>query len=49
MGDLTRVALAIVTLGLVATVAVNGSNSAKVVQSVTGGFATDIGAAEKGK
>ena len=49
MGDLTRVALAIVTLGLVATVVVNGSNSAKVVTSVTGGFANDIGAAEKGK
>jgi hypothetical protein len=49
MGDLTRVALAIVTLGLVATVVVNGSNSAKVVNSVTGGFAKDISAAEKGK
>jgi len=48
MGDLTRVALAIVTLGLVATVVVNGANSAKVVSSVTGGFGNDISAAEKG-
>ena len=48
MGDLTRVALAIVTLGLVATVVVNGANSAKVVSSITGGFGNDISAAEKG-
>lgn len=48
MGDVTRVALAIVTLALVATVVVNGSNSAKVINSVTGGFAKDIGQAEKG-
>jgi hypothetical protein len=48
MGDVTRVALAIVTLGLVATVVVNGANSAKVVSSVTGGFGNDISAAEKG-
>jgi hypothetical protein len=48
MGDLTKVALAIVTLGLIATVVVNGSNSAKVVNSVTGGFGSDITAAEKG-
>ena len=48
MGDITKVALAIVTLGLVATVVVNGPNSAKVVTSVTGGFGNDISAAEKG-
>lgn len=49
MGDVTRVALAIVSLGLVATVVVNGANSAKVIGAVTGGFAQDLGAAEKGK
>ena len=48
MGDLTRVALAIVTLGLVATLVVNGPNTAKVVTSATGGFANSITAAEKG-
>lgn len=48
MGDLTRVALAIVTLGLVATLVVNGPNTAKVVTSATGGFANSISAAEKG-
>lgn len=49
MGDLTRVALAIVTVGLIATVVVNGANSAKVVGAVTGGFANDLKAAESGK
>lgn len=48
MGDITKVALAIVTLGLVATVVVNGPNTAKVVTAGTGGFANDITAAEKG-
>jgi hypothetical protein len=48
MGDLTKVALAIVTLGLVATVIVNGPNSAKVINAATGGFANDLRAAEKG-
>jgi len=48
MGDLTRVALAIVSLGLVATIVVNGPNTAKVVAAGTGGFANDITAAEKG-
>lgn len=48
MGDAVKVATAIVALGLVATVIVNGANSAKVVTSVTGGFANDLTAAEKG-
>ena len=48
MGDLTRVALAIVTLGLVATLVVNGPNTAKVVGAATGGFSNSITAAEKG-
>lgn len=48
MGDLTKVALAIVTLGVIATAVVNGSNTAKVVSSITGGFGNDLTAAEKG-
>lgn len=48
MGDLTKIALAIVSLGLVATVVVNGPNTAKVIGAATGGFANDISAAEKG-
>jgi hypothetical protein len=48
MGDLTKVALAIVSLGLVATIVVNGPNTAKVIQAGTGGFANSITAAEKG-
>ena len=48
MGDLTKIALAIVTLGVVATVVVNGPNSAKVIQATTGGFSNSITAAEKG-
>lgn len=49
MGDLTKIALAIVSLGLVATLVVNGPNTAKVIQASTGGFATDLSAAEKGR
>ena len=48
MGDLTRVALAIVSLGLVATIVVNGPNTAKVVSATTSGFGSDISSAEKG-
>jgi galactokinase/mevalonate kinase-like predicted kinase len=48
MGDLSKIALAIVTLGLVATLVVNGANTAKVIGAGTGGFATDLTAAEKG-
>ena len=48
MGDITKVALAIVTLGLVATLVVNGPNTAKVIQASTGGFSNSITAAEKG-
>jgi len=48
MTDITKVALAIVTLGLVATLVVNGPNTAKVIQAGTGGFASSITAAEKG-
>jgi hypothetical protein len=48
MGDLTKVALAVTTIALVATLVVNGPNTAKVVTSATGGFANSISAAEKG-
>jgi hypothetical protein len=48
MGDITKVALAIVTLGLVATLVVNGPNTAKVVSAGTGGFTSSLTAAEKG-
>lgn len=48
MDGVTKVALAIVSLGMVATVVVNGSNTAKVVTATTNGFAGSISAAEKG-
>jgi hypothetical protein len=48
MGDLTKIALAIVALGLVATLVVNGPNTAKVVSSASGGFSNSLSAAEKG-
>jgi hypothetical protein len=48
MGDLTKVALAIVTLGLAATLVVNGPNTAKVVTATGGAFSNSITAAEKG-
>jgi hypothetical protein len=48
MSDVTKIALAIVSLGLVATLVVNGSNTAKVVTATTGGFSNSITAAEKG-
>jgi len=46
--DVTRVALAIVALGLVATLVVNGPKTAQVVNAGTKGFANSISAAEKG-
>jgi PRD1 phage membrane DNA delivery len=48
MDSVTKVALAIVTLGLVATLVVNGANTAKVVTSATSGFSNSLSAAEKG-
>jgi len=46
--SVTKVALAIVTLGLVATLVVNGPNTAKVITAGTSGFANSISAAQKG-
>jgi hypothetical protein len=48
MDSVTKVALAIVTVGLVATLVVNGSNTAKVVQAASSGFSGSLTAAEKG-
>lgn len=48
MDSITKVALAIVTVGLVATLVVNGPNTAKVVTATTSGFANSLSAAQKG-
>jgi hypothetical protein len=48
VNGVTKVALAVVTLGLVATLVVNGPNTAKVVQAGTTGFANSLSAAERG-
>ena len=48
MDDVTKVLLAIVTVALVGTVAVNGANSAKVVSAASSGFSNALSAAEKG-
>jgi hypothetical protein len=48
MGDLTKVLLAITTIGLAATLVVNGPNTAKVVTSAGSAFGGSITAAEKG-
>lgn len=44
----TKVALAIVGLGLAATLVVNGPNTARVVGSFTSGFSNSLSAAERG-
>jgi PRD1 phage membrane DNA delivery len=46
--SITKVALAITTVALVAVVVVNGSNSANIIKAGTGGFASSLTAAEKG-
>jgi hypothetical protein len=48
MDNITKIALAIVSLGLIATLVVNGSNTAKVISSASSGFSNSITAAEKG-
>jgi hypothetical protein len=48
MDGITKVALAITTVALVAVVVVNGNQAAKVIQASTGGFAQSITAAQKG-
>lgn len=46
--DITKVLLAITTVALVATVVVNGANSAKVIGAATSGFSNSLAAAQKG-
>ena len=48
MSDIAKIATGIVTVGLIATLVVNGANTAKVVSSVTTGFTQSLSAAEKG-
>lgn len=48
MDAFVKIALAITTVALVATVVVNGANSAKIITAGTNGFASSLGAAEKG-
>jgi hypothetical protein len=48
MDNVTKVLLSITTVALVATVVVNGANSAKVISAATGGFSSSLSAAEKG-
>jgi hypothetical protein len=46
--NITKVLLAITTVALVATVVVNGKNSASVVSAAGGAFTNSLSAAEKG-
>ena len=48
MDSMTKVLLSITTVALVATVVVNGVNSAKVVSAAGTAFSGSLGAAEKG-
>jgi hypothetical protein len=48
MDNITKVLLSITTVALVATVVVNGANSAKVTGALLGGFSNSLSAAEKG-
>jgi len=48
MDNLTKVLLSVTTVALVATVVVNGVNSAKVVSAAGSTFSNSLSAAEKG-
>jgi hypothetical protein len=48
MDGITKVALAITTIALVAVVVVNGNQAANVIKAGTGGFAQSITAAQRG-
>ena len=48
MDGFVKIALAITTVALVATIVVNGQNSASIIKAGTNGFANSLGAAEKG-
>lgn len=46
--QLEQISVAIVSLGLLATLVVNGANTANVIAAATKGFASSVSAAEKG-
>jgi len=46
--DVTKVLLTITTVALVATVVVNGANSAKVIEAAGSAYGNAVSAAEKG-
>ena len=48
MDSITKIALAIVSVATIAVIVVNGNQAATVAKAVTGGFSTDLTAAEKG-
>ena len=48
MNSIEKIALAIVGVAIVATLVVNGPNTAKVVTSAGGAFSNSLSAAEKG-
>ena len=48
MDNMTKVLLSITTVALVATVVVNGANSAKVVGALGNAFSVSLSAAQKG-
>ncbi len=48
MDNVTKVALAIVTLGLVATLVVNYKGTSSVISTASSGFSNSLSAAEKG-
>lgn len=48
MDSITKVLLSITTVALIATVVVNGTNSAKVISSAGSAFSGSLSAAEKG-
>jgi len=48
MDAITKVALAITTVALVAVVVVNGTNSANIIKAGTSGFSNSLSAAERG-
>jgi hypothetical protein len=48
MDSVTKIALAITTVALIAVVVVNGNQAATVIKAATGGFGTSLLDAEKG-
>jgi hypothetical protein len=48
MDNITKILLSITSVALIATVVVNGPNSAKVISAASGGFTNSLSAAEKG-